>query len=145
MPCAAPALRYAVIMPSIRELARIVASLPESAPIDDTFARLEQTDRSAEATQPPRGTAAPRSLLLAVIGRLVVLLACLAGPALAVGRWPLFGVVAAICACAVWARVGPRPLPGLLPGLLASGVLVCNGAVVVFGLFRVLEPLLRGG
>ncbi|MCB9706333.1 MAG: hypothetical protein H6711_31095 [Myxococcales bacterium] len=67
-----------------------------------------------------------------LILRLALWLACLvAAPAVTGTLGPGAGLAAAIVASALWIVAGPRPLPGLLPGLMALSLLLINAGHAV--------------
>ncbi len=67
------------------------------------------------------------------VALLLLLLVCLAGPVVAIRLGgPQAGIASAIVAMAVWVALGPRPLPGLLPGLLAIAVFVGNVGLILW-------------
>lgn len=63
--------------------------------------------------------------LLRLLAVLLLLAACLFAPAvgrLTVGHWG--AVLGGVLGLTAWARLGPRPMPGFLPGLLCVSGLV---------------------
>lgn len=70
------------------------------------------------------------------VNRVVVLsllyITCVGGALLArIAAGPYVGFAAACGAIIVWVRFGPRPVPGLLPGLMALTVFMQNIGVIV--------------
>jgi hypothetical protein len=74
---------------------------------------------------------------------LVLFLACVFAPLIAM-RWagPWAGIGVAIVAIAAWAKFGPLPIPGLLPGLFAVYVVFQNIGVVVWCAVTIARSLL---
>ncbi|MEZ4452901.1 MAG: hypothetical protein R3B09_25810 [Nannocystaceae bacterium] len=53
---------------------------------------------------------------------------------------PALTLVVALAAIEAWRRLGPRPLPGLLPGAMALTVVLVDLTVVVEALLRLAAP-----
>jgi hypothetical protein len=108
---------------------------------DQTGWRLIAANESGEETlqQVAQEFKGPHPLVeaLGCIYILLLFLLCLLGPHVAVtslGAW--WGMGGAILSLVLWARLGPSPMPGMLPGML--GVAIFFNAIVVFilGLVR---------
>jgi hypothetical protein len=59
-------------------------------------------------------------------------LICLAlAPTMLLTMGPLAGLIATVVASGIWIVVGPRPLPGLIPGLMAMAVIMSNAGCAI--------------
>ena len=87
---------------------------------------------------------APAPEGLGCIALVSLFLACTAGPlAVALLLGPTVGLLAADGAIALWIGFGPRPFPGLLPGVLSIVVILQNAAVIVYCVAQISSAALR--
>ena len=75
--------------------------------------------QASEQSNPRHSVVEVAALVGQLLLILVFLCALVAGPVV-LSRWvsPWVGAVAALAGLGLWVRFGPRPMPGLLPGLL---------------------------
>jgi hypothetical protein len=74
---------------------------------------------------------------------LFLFIVCTAGPlAAALSGGPWAGLGASLLAVLAWSYFGPRPMPGLVPGLLSTLVWLQNGLVLITSGVRLARSLL---
>lgn len=94
--------------------------------------------RTSESGDPTRSS--PEPTWLDVLAPVALWLACLATPpTLTLTLGPLAGLIAALVSIAAWIVAGPRPFPGLLPGLMAVTVLLANASQIALCAYRLLR------
>src|SRR5262245_16101038 len=91
---------------------------------------------------PEPGSSELRETLLDLVGFILALLlltACVAAP-LEIARMtnPWWGLLAALGSFVAWIGIGPRPMPGLIPGIVAltgcAGILVASFVCLIWGI-----------
>lgn len=84
--------------------------------------------------------------LLEPIAAIVLWLVCLLAPWLVFHYFdPVWGLGSAVAAFGLYAWLGPRPIPGFLPGLLSMGILLGSFACSGMCLIVITKHALHGG